>query len=100
MKPLRSTAALIVLAAACFSTASGAGQQNVQRVPGDAKNCVPPATRGATSADAKARPPLIRVCVSDSDTQLNLPWFLTDTINAVNAHESAGDLLHKIKNGF
>jgi len=43
---------------------------------------------------------LIRVCVGDSDTQLNLPWFLTDIINAVNMHESVGDLLHKMRKVF
>ncbi|WP_308286055.1 hypothetical protein [Burkholderia catarinensis] len=64
-----------------------------------AKNCVP--SRDAThDARAPSKAPPIRVCVGDSNTQLNLPWFLTDVLTAVDTHQSAGDLLHKMRNDF
>lgn len=101
MKPLRAAAALIVLAAACTPITSSAEQQNARRGSADAKNCVPPATHVSTATNnATTKPPLVSVCVSDPDTQLNLPWFLTDIINAVNTHQSAGDPLHKMKKDF
>jgi hypothetical protein len=38
--------------------------------------------------------------VSDPDTQLILPWFLADIINAVNAHQSFGSALNTMKQGL
>ncbi|GAB3630288.1 hypothetical protein PTE30175_03643 [Pandoraea terrae] len=101
MKRLGSTAVLIVLAAASLPTAFGASQDNVPPVPADARNCVPPASPDATRGpQSPSKPPLIRVCAGDSDTQLNLPWFLTDIINAVNTHQSGRELLHKMRKDF
>ncbi|CAB3803833.1 hypothetical protein [Paraburkholderia caffeinilytica] len=103
MKSFCSTAALaalIVLAAGCSSTWPPASKQTVQPVPADTDRCMPCANHGATRADSASRQPVLSVGVSDPDTQLNLPWFLADLINAVNAHESVGDLLHTIGRGF
>ncbi|WP_179400729.1 hypothetical protein [Burkholderia guangdongensis] len=101
MKRVRSIAVLIALAAASLPTVAGASQGNVPPVPANARNCVPPSSADATrNPRAPSKPPLVRVCVSNSDTQLNLPWFLTDIINAVNTHESAGDLLHRMRKDF
>jgi len=47
-------------------------------------------------ASSKATPRLT-VGVSDPNTQLNLPWFLNDAINAVNTRASASDFLHNVK---
>ncbi|MXK61430.1 hypothetical protein GRT41_34135 [Burkholderia pseudomallei] len=94
MKRLGAIAVLALLAAAGLPTAFGASQGTVPPVTADARNCVPPAAAGAP------RPPSIRVCVSDPDTQLNLPWFLTDIINAVNTRQSGGELLHQMRKDF
>ncbi|HEM7799584.1 hypothetical protein ABEG10_31470 [Burkholderia cenocepacia] len=51
-------------------------------------------------AGAPSGAPLIRVCVGDADTQLNLPWFLTDVLTAVDTHQSPSGLLHKMRNDF
>jgi hypothetical protein len=100
MKSFCSTAALAVLAAGCSSTWSPANKQTTQHIPAYTDTCVPCANHGATHADSTSKPPVLSVSASDPDTQLILPWFLTDIINAVNAHESVGDLLHTIRSGF
>ncbi len=94
MKRLCAIAVLTVLAAAGLPTAFGASPGNVPPIATDGRNCVPPAAAGAP------RPPSIRVCVSDPDTQLTLPWFMTDIINAVNTRQSGGELLHQMRKDF
>ncbi|KVN40074.1 hypothetical protein WJ63_29000 [Burkholderia pyrrocinia] len=94
MKRLCAIAVLTVIAAASLPTAFGASQGNVPPVMAEGRNCIPPAAAGAP------RPPSIRVCVSDPDTQLTLPWFLTDIINAVNTRQSGGELLHQMRKDF
>ncbi|WP_321859714.1 hypothetical protein [Burkholderia cenocepacia] len=64
-----------------------------------AKNCVP-SRDAAQGARSPSSAPPIRVCVGDSDTQLNLPWFLTDVLAAVDTHQSPSGLLHKMRNDF
>lgn len=87
MKVFRSVTALIVFAAACSSAWSSTN------VPGssDAGVAVHDTGRGAPTAQ-----PTLKVGVTDPNTQLNLPWFLTDTINAINARSSPNDLLRKL----
>ncbi|HEX7934917.1 MAG TPA: hypothetical protein VF573_17830 [Paraburkholderia sp.] len=46
------------------------------------------------------KPPVLSVGVSDPDTQLVLPWFLADIVNAVNTHQSAGGLMQTMKGGL
>lgn len=100
MKPFRSTAALVVLAAGCCSTSPPAPRQTVQPLQADTYTCTPSANHNATRAEVASNPPRLRVGVSDPDTQLILPWFLTDIINAVNTRESVSDLLHTMRCGF
>ena len=100
MKPFRFTAALVVLAAGCSSTWSPANKQTVQHIPADTDTCIPCADHSPTRDDSTSKRPVLSVGVSDPDTQLILPWFLTDIINAVNAHESVSDSLHTIRSGF
>jgi len=38
--------------------------------------------------------------VTDPGTQLILPWFLADIINAVNTHQSFGSTLNTMKQGL
>jgi len=67
MKPFCPAVALAVLTAGCASTWSPATNQAAERIPADT-----------------SKPLALSVGVSYSDTQLVLPWFLTDIINAVN----------------
>jgi len=97
MKPFRFTAALVVLAAGCSSTWS---PRTVQHIPADTDTCIPCANHSPTRVDSTSKRPVLSVGVSDPDTQLILPWFLTDIVNAVNAHESVSDSLHTIRSGF
>ncbi|AXF24754.1 hypothetical protein CUJ89_31390 [Burkholderia pyrrocinia] len=99
MKRVATVAVLTLLAAVSLPAAAGAPSGAAAPVPAHAKNCVP--SRDVThDARSPSKAPPIRVCVGDSDTQLNLPWFLTDVLTAVDTHQSAGDLLHKMRNDF
>ncbi|WP_334043324.1 hypothetical protein [Burkholderia ambifaria] len=102
MKRVAPFALLIVLAAA--SVPALAGGTTASPVPQQAKNCVPSSTSAspgtAPGSRATSKAPPIRVCVGDSDTQLNLPWFLTDILTAVDTHQSPRGLLHKMRNDF
>ncbi|HKT94944.1 MAG TPA: hypothetical protein VJS30_00220 [Paraburkholderia sp.] len=42
------------------------------------------ANNAVARGNSPSKPPALSVGVSDPDTQLILPWFLTDLINAVN----------------
>ncbi|KVX94839.1 hypothetical protein [Burkholderia ubonensis] len=98
MKLLRATVALVVLVAGCSSVP--ATQPIARQIPPDAHTCASRASPCATRDAAASKPPVLSVGVSDPDTQLILPWFLTDIINAVNTHESSGDFLRAIRSGF
>ncbi|AFQ51812.1 hypothetical protein [Burkholderia cepacia] len=96
MKRAAPVAILILLLAA--SVPAGAAAP----IPQQAKNCVPSSTSSGTQPGSRSttKAPPIRVCVGDSDTQLNLPWFLTDVLTAVDTHQSPRDLLHKMRDDF
>ncbi|CAB3750411.1 hypothetical protein B7G54_06310 [Burkholderia puraquae] len=101
MKRVAPVAVLTLLAAVSLPAAAGAASGSAEPVPvqAHAKNCVP--SRDATpDARSPSKAPPIRVCVGDSNTQLNLPWFLTDVLTAVDTHQSAGSLLRKMRNDF
>lgn len=100
MKPFRLGTTLVVFVAACASTWAYASEQRVPQIGTEANTPVAPATQDATRHDPASKPPLITVGVSDPDTQLILPWFLTDIINAVNSRESGKDLLRDVGNGL
>ncbi|WP_224052310.1 hypothetical protein [Burkholderia cepacia] len=97
MKRVAAVAILTLLAAVSLPAAAGAPSGSAGPVPvqSHANNCVP-----SRSATPDARSPPIRVCVGDSNTQLNLPWFLTDVLTAVDTHQSGGDLLRKMRDDF
>jgi hypothetical protein len=101
MKRAAAIAVLTLLAAFSLPAAAGApsGSAGPAPVQAHAKNCVP-SRDAAPDARSPSKAPPIRVCVSDSNTQLNLPWFLTDVLTAVDTHQSGGDLLRKMRNDF
>jgi len=84
MKPFFPAVALAVLTAGCASTWSPATNQAAERIPADTDTYIPRANHGAPRGDSTSKPLVLSVGVSYSDTQLVLPWFLTDIINAVN----------------
>lgn len=96
MKRTAPLIALILLAAASLPAAADTGADHAAPpVARPARNCVPSSSSRATS-----KAPPIRVCVGDSDTQLNLPWFLTDVLTAVDTRQSPRDLLHRMRDDF
>jgi hypothetical protein len=99
----RLAAVVVLIAFAAVSLPAVAGP-NSGAAPASlhAKNCVPSRSAEPAPRDARttAAAPPVRVCVGDADTQLNLPWFLTDVLTAIDTHQSAGDLLHKMRNDF
>ncbi|WP_306716000.1 hypothetical protein [Burkholderia dolosa] len=102
MERLAAVVALIALAAVSLPAVAGPNSADAAPASLHAKNCVPSRSAEPAPRDARttsAAPP-VRVCVRDADTQLNLPWFLTDVLTAIDTHQSAGDLLHKMRNDF
>ncbi|KVC41101.1 hypothetical protein WS58_01290 [Burkholderia pseudomultivorans] len=103
MKHLGPIAAsiMLVFAATSLPTVAAASPGGASPVPAAGRNCVPAGSSDAArQPGSPAKPPSIRVCVSDSNTQLNLPWFLTDVIDAVNTRQSPGALLHRMRQDF
>jgi hypothetical protein len=88
MTILRLAAPLFLFAACCapaWSYASVLIAQSPQQ------NTLAPEPATAQEAQFNAHPsdrPILAVGVSDPNTQLILPWFLTDVINAVNSRSS------------
>ncbi|AOR71441.1 hypothetical protein BBJ41_28670 [Burkholderia stabilis] len=99
MKRVAAFAVLTLLAAVSLPATAGAAADAAAPVPVHAKNCVP-SRDAARDARSPSKAPPISVCVGDSNTQLNLPWFLTDVLTAVDTRQSPGDLLHKMRNDF
>ncbi|MEC5408163.1 hypothetical protein VOM14_21655 [Paraburkholderia sp. MPAMCS5] len=90
-----------VLAAGCSSAwppaheaASGSLSQQAPQRPHQQ------APQQAPQQQPPHKPPVLSVGVSDPDTQLILPWFLADIVNAINTHQSAGDLMQTMKGGL
>lgn len=103
MKHLGPIAAsiMLALAATVLPTVAAASPGGTSALPADGRNCVPAGSSDAArQPGSPAKPPSIRVCVSDSNTQLNLPWFLTDVIDAVNTRQTPGALLHRMRQDF
>ncbi|KUZ01828.1 hypothetical protein WS50_08320 [Burkholderia territorii] len=103
MKRAAPFALLVLLAAVNVPAVAGPATDNTAApVAQPARNCVPSSASAGTAPGSRAasKAPPIRICVGDSDTQLNLPWFLTDVLTAVDTHQSPRDLLHKMRNDF
>ncbi|QTO51825.1 hypothetical protein [Burkholderia latens] len=103
MKHAVSFAILILFAAASLpAAASTTTGGTATQAPQQLKNCVPSRTSSGNTSDTRgaSKAPPIRVCAGDSDTQLNLPWFITDVLTAVDTHQSPRDLLRKMRDDF
>ena len=84
MKPFCFAAALVVLTVGCASTWPPADNRITEQIRADTTTRIPRANHCLPCGDCTSKPPVLSVCVSYSDTQLILPWFLTDIINAIN----------------
>ncbi|WP_296224314.1 hypothetical protein [Ralstonia sp. UBA689] len=51
-------------------------------------------------APAPTSQPTLRIGLSDPNTQLVLPWFLADLVDAVNQRTSPHDLAKKLRDGI
>ncbi|PTB19156.1 hypothetical protein C9I57_19185 [Trinickia symbiotica] len=102
MKALLLTVALAVTAVASAPVWSYANEQslhqNQKRTGTD--ECAAKSGHAAAQAEPTSKPPRLSVGTSYPDTKLNLPWFLTDIINAVNTRQSPRCLLHTLGRGF
>ncbi|WP_206952622.1 hypothetical protein [Trinickia acidisoli] len=95
MKGFRYVIASIVMGVVS-TTSCYANPAATQQTAADANECTVVADRSA----AAPKPPVLSIGVSDPNTKLNLPWFLTDFVNAVNTHQSAHCLLHALRSGI
>jgi hypothetical protein len=99
MKGFRYAVAAIVIAAGSFSALCYANAETARstRTAPDECNVSADASSAAGSA---SKPPALTIGVSDPNTALNLPWFLTDIVNAVNTHQSPHCLMRALRNGI
>ncbi|WP_025600187.1 hypothetical protein [Burkholderia sp. WSM2230] len=97
-------AAALVLVGGCSSTWPPAQQQTAQHATADTgprlARTDQRTSRTEPSPPPPRKPPVLSVGVTDPDTQLILPWFLADIVNAVNTQQSFGDLMHTMKGGL
>lgn len=81
MKRFCSAVVLLVLTTGCASTPPPVSDQSARYAPAQTHDY---ANNAVARGRPPSRPPVLSVGVSDPHTQLILPWFLTDLINAVN----------------
>jgi hypothetical protein len=101
MKRFRYFGASTIIAAASFTTLCYAGTETTAPAPRThANECTVSADPSLTPTGSASKPPRLSVGVSDPDTKLNLPWFLTDIVNAVNTHQSAHCFVRALRSGI
>lgn len=96
MTALRFAMPLILVTAACSPAWPDASGHLAHTAQPDTLVPTPAAVNGQKYTAPPANAPIISVGVSDPDTQLILPWFLTDIINAINTRTSPGDFLRAV----
>lgn len=99
MNRFRSIVASMAVVAASASTLCYAHTAAPQAKHAEPSECTASAGPSAPK-QSSAQPPVLSIGVSDPDTKLNLPWFLTDIVNAVNTHQSARCFFHALKSGI
>jgi hypothetical protein len=100
MKALFITVALAVTAVASAPAWSYVNEQSLQQTRTGTDHCAVNSGDAAAQAESTSKRPRLSVGTSYPDTKLNLPWFLTDIINAVNTRQSPRCLLHTLGKGF
>ncbi|MDR3095819.1 MAG: hypothetical protein LBV73_01950 [Paraburkholderia sp.] len=88
MKRFCSALVFVALAGGCASTPPPASGPSARQAPAQthayANSAAAPTNYAAARNASPSKPPRLSVGVSDPNTQLILPWFLTDLINLVN----------------
>lgn len=100
MTALRFVVPLILSTVACSPAWSDSGTRFGQPARPDSLLPSPVAVDDQKHTAKSMNISVIRVGASDPDTQLILPWFLTDIVNAMNARTSTGDFLRTVGDGF
>ncbi|MGN6231951.1 MAG: hypothetical protein ACTHNZ_12440 [Trinickia sp.] len=100
MKAFPYLAASIFMAAASFSTLGYAHTQTPRPAGTAANECAVSADPSIIPTGSASKPPVLSVGVSDPNTKLNLPWFLTDAVNAINTHQSARCFARALRSGI
>ena len=100
MKVLRYVAASMLMAGGSLSTLCYATTQMAQSTRADPNECTVSADPSIAPTGSPSKPPVLSVGVSDPNTKLNLPWFLTDIITAVNTHQSAHCFVRALRSGI
>ena len=100
MSALRFAVPLILFTAACSPAWPDASVHLAQTAQPDTHAPTPVAVNDRNAIAPPANAPVISVGVSDPNTQLILPWFLTDIINAINSRASVNDLLRTVGHGI
>lgn len=92
-----ATAAVTVLLSACSTAWPPPGEATARQPSTSTVEQRALAAQTSQYAAPKPNRPTLTVGVTDPNTQLILPWFLADTINAINTRQSFGDLLNRMK---
>lgn len=100
MKRFRYLSASMIMAAALFTTLCYASTEATQPARTDPNECTVSADPSIAPSGSTSKPPRLSVGVSDPNTKLNLPWFLTDIVNAVNTHQSAHCFMRALRSGI
>lgn len=100
MKRFRSVVASMAVVAASASTQCYAHAAAPQTPRTDPSECTASADPSRAPKGSGTQPPVLSIGVSDPDTKLNLPWFLTDIVHAVNTHQSARCFFRALKSGI
>lgn len=99
MKGFRYLAVSVAIATGSFSALCYANAETARSTRTAPDECNVSANAPAAPGSA-SKPPVLTIGVSDPNTQLNLPWFLTDVVNAVNTHQSPHCLMRALRNGI
>jgi len=94
---IAATAAVTVVLSACSTAWPPPGEATAHQPSTGTAEHSALAAQTPQHAAPKLNRPALTVGVTDPNTQLILPWFLADTINAINTRQSFGDLLNRMK---
>lgn len=100
MKAFPYLAASMIVAAASFPALCHAQSEAPLPARATANECAVSADPSIAPTGTASKPPVLSVGVSDPNTKLNLPWFLTDIVNAVNTHQSARCFAQALRRGI
>jgi hypothetical protein len=90
----------MIIAAASLPALGYANAEAHPSTRAGANECTTSADPSITPTGSASKPPVLSVGVSDPNTKLILPWFLTEIVNAVNTHQSAHCFVRALRSGI